>query len=102
MTGLIDELREVAHIREFAAKYRASQRYNYKVKSREIHKVDMVLKKVVILSQQGKLQPKSEEPYRIYQKSLTEHISCKSLKDNFNVGLGMYSISNIIIVTIIL
>lgn len=57
MEGLINELREFAHVLEFAAKHRAAKRYNSKVKSREIQYGDLVLKEVAIPAQHGKLQP---------------------------------------------
>lgn len=60
---LIDELREAANVREFSAR-----RYNSKVKLREMQKVDLVLKKLVIPARQGKLQSNWEKPYHIYQK----------------------------------
>jgi hypothetical protein len=41
---VIDEVREQAHIREFAAKQRAARRYNSKVTPREMKEGDLVLK----------------------------------------------------------
>lgn len=42
---------------EFVSKHNAAMRYNLKVKLREMQKGNLVLKEVVILAQQGKLQP---------------------------------------------
>lgn len=41
---LIDELREVTHVREFYAKHRAVRSYNSKVRPREMWERDLVLK----------------------------------------------------------
>lgn len=43
VANLIDDLKEVVHVREFVAKHRAARRYNSKVKPREMQEVDMVL-----------------------------------------------------------
>jgi len=44
---MIDEIREEAHIREFAAKQRAARRYNSRVIPKNMKEGDLVLKKVV-------------------------------------------------------
>jgi DNA-directed RNA polymerase subunit E'/Rpb7 len=54
---VIDEVREQAHIREFAAKQRAARRYNSKVTPREMKEGDLVLKQVVTPTRIGKLFP---------------------------------------------
>jgi len=41
---MIDEMREKAHIREFAAKQRAARRYNSRVIPRSMKAGDLVLK----------------------------------------------------------
>lgn len=48
MEDLIDELRELAHVQEFAAKHRVARIYNSKVKPREMQEGDLVLKEVVV------------------------------------------------------
>jgi hypothetical protein len=62
---VINEVREQAHIREFAAKQRAARRYNSKVTPREMKEGDLVLKQVVAPTRIGKLFPNWEGPYRI-------------------------------------
>lgn len=52
---LIDEFREVTHVYEFATKHRAAIRYISKVKPREMQEGDLVLRQVVLPTQQGKL-----------------------------------------------
>lgn len=42
---LLDEIREMAHIKEFTAKQRITQRFNIKVRQRGFHKGDLVVKK---------------------------------------------------------
>jgi len=44
---MIDEIREEVHIREFAAKQRATRRYNSRVIPRSMKEGDLVLKQVV-------------------------------------------------------
>lgn len=41
---MINERREVAHVREFSAEQTAAKRYNSKVKPREMHNGELVLK----------------------------------------------------------
>jgi hypothetical protein len=65
---VIDEVREQAHIREFAAKQRAARRYNSKVAPREMKEGDLVLKQVVAPTRIGKLFPNWEWPYRVREK----------------------------------
>jgi len=65
---MIDEIREEAHIREFAAKQRAARRYNSKVIPRDMKKGDLVLKQVVAPTRIGKLLPSLEGPYQIKEK----------------------------------
>lgn len=43
-TDLIDEIRDVLHIRKFTAKQRATIRYKSKVVSREMQKEDFVIR----------------------------------------------------------
>jgi hypothetical protein len=63
-----DEVRENAHIREFAAKQRAARRFNFKVIHREMKEGDLVLKQVVSPTRIGKLMPNWEGPYKIKDK----------------------------------
>jgi hypothetical protein len=65
---MIDEIREQAHIREFAAKQRAARRYNSRVIPREMKEGDLVLKQVVAPTRIGKLFPNWEVPYRVREK----------------------------------
>jgi len=65
---MIDEIREEAHIREFAAKQRAAHRYNYIVIYRDMKEGGLVLKKIVAPTRIGKLLPSWEGPYQIKEK----------------------------------
>lgn len=53
---LIDEVRDVAHIREFTIKQKAGRRYNSKLMMREMQKKDLVVRQVVLPAEQRKLQ----------------------------------------------
>jgi len=65
---MIDEIRDEAHIREFAAKQRAVRRYNSKVIPRSMKDGDLVLKQVVAPTRTGKLLPSWGGPYRVREK----------------------------------
>ena len=67
----IEEVRDLAHIREYAAKQRAARRYNSKVVSREMKVGDLVLKKVTAPAKMGKLAPNWEGPFRVKEKFST-------------------------------
>ncbi|RDX73626.1 Tf2-6, partial [Mucuna pruriens] len=65
---LIQEDREVAYIREFVAKARASQRYNTRIFPRKLQKHDLVLKRFLKDSTSNKLTPNWEGPYRVVEE----------------------------------
>jgi hypothetical protein len=65
---MIDEIREQAHIREFAAKQRAARRYNSIVIPREMKEGGLVLKQVVAPTRIRKLFPNWKGPYIIREK----------------------------------
>lgn len=65
---LLEERRAVAHVREEAAKQRAAAKYNKKVIPRKLQVGDLVLRRADIggrNTQQGKLAPNWEGPYRV-------------------------------------
>ena len=55
--NLLDEVREMAHVKEFTSKQRIAQMFNIKVGRRGFHKGDLVVKKVNDLTKIGKLMP---------------------------------------------
>ncbi|GAU40680.1 hypothetical protein TSUD_88260 [Trifolium subterraneum] len=59
---LIDEVREIAHFREFTVKQRASRKYNTRVMAREFREGDLVLKRPMGRNKGGKLAPNWEGP----------------------------------------
>jgi len=65
---IIDEIKEEAHIREFAAKQRAARRYNSRLIPISMKEGDLVLKQVITPTRIGKLLPSWEGPYRIKEK----------------------------------
>ncbi|RDY04866.1 Tf2-11, partial [Mucuna pruriens] len=62
---LIQEARELAHIKEYAIKARAARRYNKKVIPRKFKTGDLVLKKVTMTANKNKLTPLWEGPFRV-------------------------------------
>ncbi|RDX69386.1 hypothetical protein CR513_51500, partial [Mucuna pruriens] len=65
---LLQEDREVAHVREYAAKARASQRYNARIFPIKLKKHDLVLKRVLKDNTSNKLTPNWEGPYRLIKE----------------------------------
>ncbi|RDY14220.1 pol, partial [Mucuna pruriens] len=66
---LIQEVREIAHIREYAVKTRAARRYNQRVVPRSFKTGDLVLKKVTMTTNKNKLTPPWEGPFRIINET---------------------------------
>lgn len=62
---LLEELWEIAHLKEVACKQRAARNYNTKVVLRRMKEGDLVLKRVMKSPTNGKLGPNWEGPYRI-------------------------------------
>ncbi|RDX88246.1 hypothetical protein CR513_30184, partial [Mucuna pruriens] len=62
---MIQEVREAAHIREFAIKARVAKLYNQKVIPRNFSPQDLVLRKMIYKAENNKLTPKWEGPFRI-------------------------------------
>ncbi|RDX69454.1 hypothetical protein CR513_51428, partial [Mucuna pruriens] len=60
---LIQEAREIAHLKEYAMKARAARRYNRKVISRNFRTGDLVLKKITMAASKNKLTPCWEGPF---------------------------------------
>ncbi|RDX70210.1 Retrovirus-related Pol polyprotein from transposon 17.6, partial [Mucuna pruriens] len=65
---LVQEIREAAHIREFAIKARVARLYNRRVIPREFGPQDLVLRKIVHKADSNKLTPEWEGPFRIKRK----------------------------------
>ncbi|RDY08230.1 Tf2-9, partial [Mucuna pruriens] len=62
---MIQEVREAAHIREFAIKARVAKLYNQKVIPRNFKPQDLVLRRTVHKAESNKLMPKWEGPFRV-------------------------------------
>ncbi|RDX96069.1 Tf2-9, partial [Mucuna pruriens] len=62
---LIQEAREIAHVKEYAIKARAARKYNQKVIPREFIAGDLVLKKITMTASRNKLTPSWEGPFRV-------------------------------------
>ncbi|RDX64827.1 Tf2-9, partial [Mucuna pruriens] len=93
---LIQEVREIAHIREYAVKARAARRYNRKVVPRSFKARDLVLKKVTMTANKNKLIPLWEGPFRITNETgqgayKLENLEGKTLPRTWNAAsLRMY------------
>ncbi|RDX61576.1 pol, partial [Mucuna pruriens] len=62
---MVQEVREAAHIREFAIKARVAKLYNQRVISRNFKPQDLVLSRMVHKAESNKLTPKWEGPFRV-------------------------------------
>ncbi|RDX95507.1 hypothetical protein CR513_21963, partial [Mucuna pruriens] len=65
---LLQEIWEVAHMKEIATKLRADRQYNAKVFPRKLKKQDLVLRKVLRNSSSNKLTLNWEDPYIIVEE----------------------------------
>ncbi|RDX88936.1 Tf2-11, partial [Mucuna pruriens] len=62
---LLQEVREIAHIKEYAAKARVARRYGQRVIHKDFEVKDLVLRKATLGVEKNKLTPKWEGPFRI-------------------------------------
>lgn len=62
---LLEEAREMAHLKEVACKQRVARKYNTKVVPRTMREGDLVLKRAMKDLIAGKLAPNWEGPYRV-------------------------------------
>ncbi|RDX67749.1 Tf2-11, partial [Mucuna pruriens] len=65
---LLQEVREIAHIREYAVKARAAKKYNKKLIPRRFNVADLVLRKITRKGESNKLSPLWEGPFRIMEE----------------------------------
>ncbi|RDX92426.1 hypothetical protein CR513_25443, partial [Mucuna pruriens] len=93
---MLQEVREAAHIREFAIKTRVAKMYNRRVIPRSFKPQDLVLRKVVQKAENNKLTPKWEGPFRIKREVgqgayWLESLKGKEIPRTWNaVSLRMY------------
>lgn len=62
---LVEEAREIAHLKEFACKQRAARKYNSKVVPKSMKEGDLVLKRAMKNQTAGKLGPNWGGPFRV-------------------------------------
>ncbi|RDX77342.1 Tf2-6, partial [Mucuna pruriens] len=93
---LIQEVREIAHVKEYAVKARAARRYNQKVIPRNFKAGDLVLKKITMTTSKNKLTPLWEGPFRVTSETgrgayKLENLERKALPRTWNAAsLRMY------------
>ncbi|RDX88228.1 hypothetical protein CR513_30206, partial [Mucuna pruriens] len=93
---LIQEIREIAHIKEYAVKTKAARRYNQKVIPRSFKEGDLVLKKLTMTTNKNKLTPLWEGPFRVTGQAgpgayKLENLERKALPQTWNAAsLRMY------------
>ncbi|XP_012834007.1 PREDICTED: uncharacterized protein LOC105954870 [Erythranthe guttata] len=88
---LVDELREIAYIRQQMYKSRMAKAYNSKVRPRSFQVGDLVLRKAEASHPIGKLDPKWEGPYKITKVVNTgayrlENINGHPIPRTWNIG----------------
>ncbi|RDX83491.1 hypothetical protein CR513_35583, partial [Mucuna pruriens] len=76
---LLQEAREVAHIKEYVVKARAAKRQDKKLLSRQFKCQDLVLRKITRTTDDNKLTPNWEGPFRVVE----------------NVGRGAYRLEQL-------
>lgn len=62
---LVEEAREIAHLKEFACKEWAARKYNSKVVPRSMKESNLVLKRAIKNPTAGKLGPNWEGPFHV-------------------------------------
>ncbi|RDX66492.1 Tf2-11, partial [Mucuna pruriens] len=62
---LLQEAKEIVHVKEYAMKTRATRRYNRKVVPRNFKIGDLVLKMITLAANKNKLTPYWEGPFRV-------------------------------------
>ncbi|RDY02646.1 hypothetical protein CR513_13868, partial [Mucuna pruriens] len=65
---LLQEAREIAHVKEYAMKTRAERKYNRKVIPRNFKIGDLVLKRTTLSTDKNKLTPYWEGPFRVIEE----------------------------------
>ncbi|RDX78517.1 hypothetical protein CR513_41195, partial [Mucuna pruriens] len=65
---LLQETREIAHIKEYAVKTRVARKYDRRVVYRDFQEGDLVLRKATLGAEKNKLTPKWEGLLRIAEK----------------------------------
>ncbi|RDY09298.1 Retrovirus-related Pol polyprotein, partial [Mucuna pruriens] len=65
---MLQEVRETAHIREYAVKTRVAKMYNKKVVPRNFKPQDLVLRKIVQKTESNKFMPSWEGPFRVIEE----------------------------------
>ncbi|RDX77497.1 Tf2-8, partial [Mucuna pruriens] len=65
---LLQEIREIAHIKEYAVKTRVARKYDRRVVYRDFQEGDLVLRKATLRAEKNKLTPKWEGPFGIAKK----------------------------------
>ncbi|RDY02419.1 Tf2-9, partial [Mucuna pruriens] len=65
---LLQETREIAHIKEYAVKARAARRHDRRTIHRDFQEGDLVLRKVTMTAEKNKLTPRWEGPFRVAEK----------------------------------
>ncbi|RDX89001.1 hypothetical protein CR513_29340, partial [Mucuna pruriens] len=88
---LLQEVREIAHIKEYAAKARVARKYGQKVIHRDFEEKDLVLRKITLGAEKNKLTPKWEGPFRVTEKVgkgayRLEHLDGRRIPCTWNAG----------------
>ncbi|RDX92035.1 Tf2-6, partial [Mucuna pruriens] len=65
---LLQETREIAHIKEYTVKTRVARKYDRRMVYRDFQEGDLVLRKATLGAEKNKLTPKWEGPFRIVEK----------------------------------
>ncbi|RDX84661.1 hypothetical protein CR513_34261, partial [Mucuna pruriens] len=88
---LLQEVREIAHIKEYAAKARVARRFGQKVIHRDFKVKDLVLRKITLGTEKNKLTPKREGPFKVVERVgkgayRLEHLDGHRISRTWNAG----------------
>ncbi|RDX81363.1 Tf2-11, partial [Mucuna pruriens] len=65
---LLQEVRDIAHIKEYAVKRRVARKYDRRVVCTDFEEGDLVLRKTTLGAEKNKLTPKWEGPFKVSEK----------------------------------
>ncbi|RDX61679.1 hypothetical protein CR513_60071, partial [Mucuna pruriens] len=88
---LLQEIREIAHVREYAIRARAARRYDRGVIPHKFEPGDLVLRKVTHKTETNKLTPMCEDPFKILEEVgrgayHLEHLDGKKVPHTWNAA----------------
>ncbi|RDX95208.1 hypothetical protein CR513_22298, partial [Mucuna pruriens] len=95
---MLQEVREIAHVREYAVKARAARKYDRKIVPYNFKPQDLVLRKITRGMESNKLTPAWEDPFRVLEEVgqgayRLEHLDGRRIPHTWNATTLRISLS---------